>query len=187
MYCPKCENEVESTIREVTETYPVKGENITIQAHVRFCNCCGTALWDDDLDEANLLKAFSEYRRMHQLLQPEDIRMIREKYNLSQTAYARVLGFGDKTITRYENGSVADVAQNNLMLLSQSPRIFKYLLERSKEKISAQDYENAQVAIEILRCKVIYSPGVVQTTYSFSNITQIFSADPCYFGDVVNG
>jgi DNA-binding XRE family transcriptional regulator len=32
-----------------------------------------------------------------------EIRATREKYGPSQTALARVLGFGDKTITRYEN------------------------------------------------------------------------------------
>lgn len=188
MYCPRCGTEVESTIRKVFETYPVKGENITIQAHVRFCNCCGADLWDDDLDDANLLEAFAEYRRKHQLLQPEEIRMIREKYNLSQTAYARILGFGDKTVTRYENGSVADAAQNNLMLLSQSPKNFKYLLERNKKKISVTDYENAQAAIESLRCRVTYNPNKVRTIYSISDAAQVdFSTEPYYFGDVANG
>lgn len=133
MYCPKCEAEVESTIRDVLETYPVKGEEITVNARVRFCKCCGTDMWDEELDEKNLLDAFEKYRKKYNLLQPREIRMIREKYCLSQTAFARVLGFGDKTITRYENGSIADAAQNNLIELVQSPKNFKLLLEKNKD------------------------------------------------------
>lgn len=187
MYCPKCEAEVESTIREVLETYPVKGEQITINAHVRFCNCCGTDIWDDELDEKNLLDAFKEYRKKNNLLQPHEIRMIREKYCLSQTAFARVLGFGDKTITRYENGSIADAAQNNLMELVRSPKNFRQLLEKNKEKISGQDYEAASAAIEGLRCRVVYNAKNVRPVYSIAqDATMTFSTES-YFGDVVYG
>ena len=54
MYCPKCETDVKSTVREVAETYPVKGEDITIKAWVRFCDVCGEDIWDDELDSKNL-------------------------------------------------------------------------------------------------------------------------------------
>ena len=62
MYCPNCDCQVESTVRVISETYPVKGEDITIAAHVRFCNCCGNDLWDEKLDAQHLLDAFDEYR-----------------------------------------------------------------------------------------------------------------------------
>lgn len=187
MYCPKCEAEVESTIRDVLETYPVKGEKITVNARVRFCKCCGTDVWDEELDEKNLLDAFEKYRKKHNLLQPHEIRMIREKYGLSQTAFARILGFGDKTITRYENGSIADAAQNNLIELVQSPKNFKLLLEKNKEKISAQDYENASAAIEALRCKIMYNAKRVRPVYSIAEDATIMFSTEAYFGDVVYG
>jgi len=117
MYCPKCKAEVESTVREISETYPVKGEGITIKAQVRFCNVCGEDIWDDELDSKNLLNAYAEYRRKHGLLQPDEIREIRERLGLSQVAFARALGFGDKTIARFENGTIADQAHNNLITL----------------------------------------------------------------------
>ena len=65
MYCPNCERDVESEIRVVTETYPVKGENVTIKAHVRFCKSCGEDIWDDELDSKNLLNAFAVYNKHH--------------------------------------------------------------------------------------------------------------------------
>ena len=65
MYCPKCESDVETTVKEVLETYPVKGENITIKARVRFCSICGEDIWDETLDAENLLNAYAEYLQEH--------------------------------------------------------------------------------------------------------------------------
>ena len=183
MYCPNCDSEVESTVRVVSETYPVKGEDITITAHVRFCNCCGNDLWDDKLDAKNLLDAFAVYRKNHNLLQPLEIRMIREKYNLSQVAFARVLGLGDKTIARYENGSIQDAAQNNLIDLVQHPSNFKKLLEKNSDKITPQDYSNALSALDALRPRIVYHNQVpVRLSSSDGSIT--YKTIPQYWGDL---
>ena len=182
MYCPNCDSEVESTVRVISETYPVKGEDITIDAHVRVCNCCGTDLWDENLDEQNLLDAFAEYRKRHHLMQPADIRATREKYGLSQTAFAPILGFGDKTITRYENGSIADAAQNNLIYLVQQPSDFANLLEKNKDKISIADYHTARTSLDALRCKIVYPESKKAYTYS-TNEGIKYSMKPEYWGD----
>ena len=149
-FCPNCDSVVETTVREATETYPVKGEDISVQAHVRYCDCCGVNLWDKKLDAQNLLYAYAEYRRRHNMMQPSEIRALREKYHLSQTAFARVLGLDDNAIARYENGSIADAASNHLMELVRQPGNFVALLEKNKEKISAQDYADALATLDNL-------------------------------------
>lgn len=151
MYCPHCNQEVKTTVRTLTETYPVKGENITILADVRHCNCCGNEIWDELLDSKNLLNAYAIFRRRHHLLQPEEIRNIRKKYGLSQSAFAKVLGLGEKTITRYENGSIPDAAQNALIKLVRHPENFAFLLQENRATISPQEYSSACTALEVLR------------------------------------
>ena len=84
-------------------------------------------------------------------------RSIREKYGLSQVAFAKVLGLGNKTVARYENGSIADMAQNNLIELMKQPSNFRELLQKNQDKISKQDYENAMNNLETLRVKVTFS------------------------------
>ena len=66
-YCPRCERDVVSFVQTIPETYPVKGEAITIEAQARICRCCGTDVWDEDLDPRNLEKAYSIYRQKHGL------------------------------------------------------------------------------------------------------------------------
>lgn len=131
MKCDACNREVRTHVEKRVEEYPVKGTPISIEATVRVCSECGKTLWDDDLDNQNLIDAFNEYRKMHNLLLPEEIRGIREMYGLSQKDFARVLGFGEKTITRYENGSLQDEAQNNLILLMKDKRNFEILLDKA--------------------------------------------------------
>ncbi len=181
MFCPTCNSIVDSIVEVVQETYPVKGEDITIDAHVRFCACCHTDIWDDELDSQNLLDAYAVYRRKHGLLQPEDIRATRENYALSQTAFARILGLGDKTITRYENGSIPDTAPNNLIFLCQQPSIFENLLEKNKDKISETDYQNARSALNQRTQRVIYSKR--SNSYTFEDGNRIVYKKNSYWGD----
>lgn len=181
MYCPNCDSEVRSVIEVTSEIYPVKGEDITIDARVRFCAHCHTDIWDDELDAQNLLDAYAVYRKKHGLLSPEDIRATREKYNLSQTAFARVLGLGDKTITRYENGSIPDAAPNNLIFLCQQPGIFENLLEKNKERISEADYMNARSALDERKQCIIYSKR--SNAYTFESNNVIVYKKNAYWGD----
>ena len=87
------------------------------------------------------MKLYNEYRKLNSLLLPEEIKSIREKYGVTQVEFAQILGLGDKTITRYENGSLQDTAQNNLIkIVGRNPEEFLKLLKEckkvSKEKIN---------------------------------------------------
>lgn len=157
LFCPQCKKLCNCDVRTIKETYPVKGDSITIDALVSFCSECDTEIWNEEHDENNLQTAYSAYRNAHGLLQPDEIRCIREKYGVSQTLFARILGLGDKTITRYENGSIQDKAQNNLIALVAHPENFKELVEQSREIIPASDYERILSALDSLTIK-LYIP-----------------------------
>lgn len=182
MYCPNCNSEVLTEVKTVSETYPVRGEDITITARVRCCNSCGQDIWDEELDGQNLLDAFVIYRQRHGLLQPEEIRRIREKYGLSQITFAKILGLGDKTIARYENGSIADMAQNNLIELMRHPSNFRELLQKNRDKIAKQDYENAMMHLEALRPKVIYAYKT--NSNMVYNLSPMSPGIPEFWGDL---
>ena len=60
----------------------------------------------------------------------EEIRAIREQYGLSQRSFAKLLNWGDKTICRYENGSIQDKAHNSLLLFLREPQNMRaYVME----------------------------------------------------------
>ena len=129
-YCEECNKEVETKIITKKETYNVYGEQIEVEAQIRVCIECGEEFFCEELDNATLIIAYNEYRRKHKLLLPEEIKKIREQYGLSQRSFAKLLNWGDKTICRYENGSIQDKAHNSLLLFLKDPGNMRtYLLE----------------------------------------------------------
>ena len=129
-YCDTCGKEVETKIITRPETFKVCGEEVTVEAQILVCAECGEELFCEELDSATLVNAYNEYRRRHKLLLPDEIKKIREQYGLSQRSFAKLLNWGDKTICRYENGSVQDKAHNSLLLFLREPENMRtYLTE----------------------------------------------------------
>ena len=120
-YCEVCGKEVNASIVRMEETYTVYGESVTIETEVVTCPECGADLYDEERDHSTLLRAYARYRQNHKLLLPDEIKEIREKYGLSQRSFAKLLNWGDKTIHRYENGSLQDKAHNSLLLFLREP------------------------------------------------------------------
>lgn len=151
IFCVSCREDRNYEMRKERETYPVKGEPITIEANVTYCNVCGEKIWNQELDDENIITAFRVYRDKYRLLQPEEIKNIREKYDLTQVAFAQILGLGDKTIAQYETGSIQDAAPNTLISLSQYPDVFKNIVELNKVRISDSLYKSVVEKLSMRR------------------------------------
>ena len=184
LYCLKCDKEQDFEVRQEKESYPVRGEQTEIIAQVTYCKQCGEQIWNEDLDEVNLKEAYRKYRSNHDLLQPEEIKRIRDKYALSQTSFGKLLGFGDKTITRYENGSIQDMAQNNLIVLAEYPDVFELLLQRNKEHLSPQDFERAISKIMEYKPHVICGDNPISYRTDYENYQ--YGLGNRYFGGLLN-
>jgi len=147
-FCPKCEAEREFVKTQREETYPVKGEPITIMANVLTCGTCGTDVFDETLDSENLSLAYSQYRKQKGLLGPEEIKKIRERYGLSQRGLAALLGWSPATIARYELGSIPSVAHNDqLCRFSKDVAYARSLFEASAPKLGNLERKRVQKAL----------------------------------------
>jgi len=134
-FCPNCEEYTETTFGVENEVYNVRGEPIEIEAEVAICQKCGEKIFDEERDSRNLEKAYSLYREKHNLLSADEIRSIREKYGLSQRALSRLLGWGEITIHRYENGAIPDNAHDKLLRLIEDPQNMQKLFEADRNKL----------------------------------------------------
>lgn len=140
-YCDTCEKEVETEVREITEEFEVKDEKITATIKIRICKICGEEVWDEELEKQNEKIVYSMYRKKKGLLQPEEIKLIREKYHLSQALFARLLGFGEKTITRYERGALQDMAHDILIRLMDEEKNIKTAYEAHKTLFNEKEQQ----------------------------------------------
>ncbi|KAF0250294.1 MAG: putative Xre family transcriptional regulator [bacterium] len=134
--CDKCDqiNANKTKVENRLETYPVRGEDTTINAQVRVCLKCNEPVYDEVLDSQNLEIAYDIYRRKHHIITPQEIRALLEKYNLSKRALGLLLGWGEPTVHLYETGRIPDEVHNQVLLLLQDPintlRMFKKFGER---------------------------------------------------------
>jgi len=133
--CPNCEEYTNVTPKIEKEVYNVRGEPTKIEAEVVICQKCGEKIFDEERDSRNLEKAYSHYRQKYNLLSPDEIRLIREKYGLSQRASSRLLGWGEITIHRYENGAIQDNVHNNFLRFIEDPQNMQKLFETNRNKL----------------------------------------------------
>lgn len=146
-YCEECGKEVETKVISKKEIYKVLGEDIEVQAQVLVCADCGEEFYCEELDNATLINAYNEYRKKHKLLLPTEIKQIRELYGLSQRSFAKLLNWGDKTIHRYENGSIQDKAHNSLLLFLRNPENMKAYLSENENSL---DEKNLSKLLELV-------------------------------------
>ena len=133
-------NKNNTKIIERKAIYTVKGEPIEIIEKVRINLYNNQEMIDEKLEDDNLEKIYNQYRKKKGLLTPEQIKNIREKYGLSQRAFSRILGWGEITIHRYENGALQDRSHNDSLILLENPTNLKKLLEENKDRINQKDY-----------------------------------------------
>lgn len=142
--CVECSKKFDIVPIFDTEEYEIKGKKILIDAEKAICPCCGRALVNNAADDRNLEKAYRKYREEEHLLMPEEIKKIRQKYGITQVGFSRILGFGDKTIARYENGALQDAAPNNLILLMKNENNFIGLWKERKSLLDPKERKNVE-------------------------------------------
>lgn len=86
---------------------------------------------------------------MNTELTAQDIKRIRKRYGLSQQAFARVLGIGEASIVRYENGQKPSRANANLIRAADDPSFMLDCLERDGDRLSVDQREKAEQAIRV--------------------------------------
>jgi len=151
-YCHVCGAERACRVVQRDETYPVKGEPITVRARVAVCDECGADLFYAELDEHNLKLAFQEYRRIKRLLDTEDMLRIRSKYSLSQRGLAALLGWSPATVARYEMGAIPSVPHSEqIRRFGQDIDYASELFQSGREQLGRLERRRVEARIDQLR------------------------------------
>ena len=140
MSCPLCGKTHELEERKRSVTITLKGEEITYEERFYFCT---NAAEDENefetgaMTNANLLNARNAYRIKKGLLTSDEIVAIRESYGLSQVDLAKLLGWGEATISRYESKAIQDEAYDTMLcLVKDNPLQALEFLKKNADKFS---------------------------------------------------
>lgn len=141
MNCPLCDKTHEVEERKRITSIVIKGEEVTYEEKFYFC-----ANADEDENEfetgamtnENLLNARNAYRIKKGLLTSYEIVEIRECYGLSQVDLAKLLGWGEATISRYESKAIQDEAYDTMLrLVKDNPLLTLEFLEKNADKFTS--------------------------------------------------
>jgi len=133
--CPECEVEKEVQYGTKEETLTIRKENIDVISKVFYCPTGNHFFSDMEDDEEKIQFAYREYRKRKNILQPEGIKELRDKYGLSQQDFSLFLGYGAKTIARYETGAIPDDSHSYFMKLMQDTDSFNTHFNNIKNEL----------------------------------------------------
>ena len=150
MDCPLCDKTHEVEERKRFATIILKGEEVTYEERFYFCaNADENEFETGSMTNANLLNARNAYRVDHGLLTSDEIVAIRDNYGLSQVDLARLLGWGEATISRYESKAIQDEAYDTMLrLIKDNPLIALEFLKKNAAKFSVQ--KRAEIRAKII-------------------------------------
>jgi DNA-binding transcriptional regulator YiaG/uncharacterized phage-associated protein len=103
-------------------------EKFLIQHHFYLCEDSNEEFTDDELDTLNINQVYNQYRHKYNLPFPDEIKSIREQYDLSATKMAEILGFGVNLYRLYESGEVPSISNARLIQAAKDPYEFKKIL-----------------------------------------------------------
>ncbi len=188
--CPMCKKHP-AIIKIEKATTIIKDTSVEYDELVYFCSTLG----EDDEDayfippkvmDENMLRARNAYRQIKGLLTSDEIVEFRKKFNLSQVELARLLGWGDVTVSRYESKAIQDSTYDNeLRMMMESPIMMLKMLEKNQSVFESDRYTAIKDKISefitdalikrenLTNCYALYSQPCTANGYTVLNINKL--------------
>lgn len=120
---------------------------------------------------------------------PQTIKSIRKRYGLSQQAFARILGIGEASIARYEQGVTPSKANANLIRAAAIPEFMADCLRRDGNVLTSKQRASVE--------KIVYAEVTFDEEGDIMDMTEIYELTlqqevlnekaAEILGDVING
>ena len=123
-FCTCCMEEHEVKTVLVLEQATFKNVKVDYEAIYSYCDVAEELYMDEQQIQENDVRVKDAYRKEQGLLTSSEIYNIRSKYGISQRDFCILLGWGGKTITRYEGHQVQDKAHDTIL-----SKIYAYVVK----------------------------------------------------------
>lgn len=140
MRCDICKSQ-ETYIKDYDHNYNIKGKNISFIAKRRFCKSCNSIVYDSDLDNRASEIAINKYNEEYGITK-EEIVDLRNRFNLSQELFAKIIGCAKKTLISYEKGK--SIPNDSYLIILRSllskPETIKTIIDANKEQFTEKEF-----------------------------------------------
>ncbi len=161
------EHEVKTV--SLKESTSFKNVKLSYDASYMYCDIADELYGSEEQIRENDIKIKNAYRKKMGLLTSSDISSIRSKYSISQVDLCKLLGWGEKTIARYETHQVQDKAHDYILKkIDEDPEWFIILLEEAKPHFANSTFlKYFQCASSLYETKQdLYLRKTIEASYS---------------------
>jgi putative zinc finger/helix-turn-helix YgiT family protein len=120
--CPYGEGS--AILKKVQQKITFRKEEFSVIAHFYVCEACGEEFTTNETDQITLIQAHNQYREKHGIPFIDEIKEIREKYDLSAAKMSQILGLGENGYANYEKGEMPTPAIGRLIKAAGRPSSF---------------------------------------------------------------
>lgn len=145
-YCEECFVDREFERIYLNEKVTIRGVELTVNHEYDKCKSCNELFEPHEDYDKNIKNDYIAYRQKMGFMQPEEIKSIRKKYEMTIRQFAAIIGIGFSTLSNIENGVLQNSYQDALFRLAKTPTAFYTLVKDKKDYIS----ENVEDVIETL-------------------------------------
>lgn len=140
--CTCCMEEHNVSVVQVQENTVFKDVSVDYMAEYYYCDVAEELYMSEKMISSNDIKMKNAYRKKVNLLTTYEIGDIRAKYGISQSDLSILMGWGGKTITRYESHQVQDKAHDTILKkIDQDPEWYMKMLVEAKESFPVETYK----------------------------------------------
>lgn len=136
-----------------TETSKVKVKDIEIEftEDIAIDPDTDEEIYVRELEIENDRRLYDQYKQLKGLLTSTELKAIRDEYQLNQKEFSRILGFGDITIHRFENGAIQTDANDAILRFVTQPDYMEKVLYKNREKIDDLLFQKLLKRLEELK------------------------------------
>lgn len=167
--CPCCMEEHDVKVVCYDETTLFNDVAVTYEATSFYCDLADEYYDDEHFLNINDINMKDAYRKQVGLLTSKDIANIRGKYGISQADFSIILGWGKKTITRYESHQIQDRAHDSILKrIDADPEWFREFLLDAREQLQEKTYEKylERINCEFIKQKDSYRRKSIEAKYA---------------------
>lgn len=138
----------EVTLRNESRVLEFRKDPFEVLFHFYYCHDTGEQFTTTEIDTLNINQVHNKYREKYGIPFVDELKQIREKYDLSAAKMSEVLGLGVNVYRNYEGGEMPSVATGRLIRLAEDPREFMKLVEISKKALEPHEYERVKRKVD---------------------------------------
>jgi DNA-binding transcriptional regulator YiaG len=135
-------------LKKESRVLEYRKDQFEILYHYYKCVDTGEQFTTTEIDTLNINQVHNKYRAKYGIPFIDEIKAIREKYDLSAAKMSEVLGLGVNIYRNYEGGEMPSVATGRLIRLAEMPNEFRKLLELSKNVLEPIEYERVKRKVD---------------------------------------